>query len=172
MLIRDANAADFAQILQLNEAFVHFLSPLTANRLQALHGKANYHRVVDCDGELAGFLMAFRENAGYDSSNYQWFDKHFERFLYIDRVVVAKKFQGQGIGNMLYDDIFSFAKSTHATQLTCEFDIEPPNELSRRFHMRYGFSEVGQQIYGANNKKVSLQSALLEAASAAMDIPA
>lgn len=162
MLIRDANAKDFAQILQINEASVHFLSPLNAARLQALHEQSSYHRVVDSAGEIAGFLLAFRENAAYDSSNYQWFDKHFQQFLYIDRVVVSKKFQGQGIGNRLYDDIFAFARSTQAIKLTCEFDIEPPNEISRRFHARYGFSEVGQRSYGADNKKVSLQSASLD----------
>jgi uncharacterized protein len=166
MLIRDATADDFAQILQLNEASVQYLSPLTAARLQTLHEQSSYHRVVDSNGEIAGFLLAFCENTAYDSSNYQWFDKHFKQFLYIDRVVVAKNFQGQGIGNKLYDDIFAFARNTQATQITCEFDIDPPNEISRRFHARYGFSEVGQRVYGADNKRVSLQSVSVDAVSA------
>ena len=72
MLIRDANADDFAQILRLNEESVHFLSPLTSTRLEALHTEAAYHRVIEEDGKTAGFLLAFREGAGYDSSNYVW----------------------------------------------------------------------------------------------------
>lgn len=71
MLIRDANIDDFARILHLNEESVHFLSPLSLPRLQALHAEANYHRVIELEGEIAGFLLAFREGTQYDSSNYQ-----------------------------------------------------------------------------------------------------
>ena len=157
MLIRDANAGDFERILQLNEESVEFLSPLTSARLEKLHAEAGYHRVVVSDFEIVGFLMAFRENANYDSSNYQWFVKRFGQFLYIDRVVVSKHCQGQGVGNKLYDDVFAFARSNRVTKITCEFDIDPPNHASRRFHERYGFSEVGTRSYGDITKYVSLQ---------------
>ena len=162
MLIRDASGHDFAQILHLNEESVHFLSPLSLPRLQALHAEADYHRVVELDGEIAGFLLAFREGAQYDSTNYRWFVNQYEQFLYIDRVVVSTKYQGRGIGNKLYDDIFAYARSHGSLRITCEFDIEPPNEGSRRFHQRYGFAEVGTQLTSDGKKQVSLQSASLE----------
>ena len=161
MLIRDANAADFERILQLNEESVHFLSPLTPARLQNLHAEAAYHRVVDHDGNIAGFLLAFREGAGYDSSNYAWFARQYEQFLYIDRIVIGKDFRGQGIGNKLYDDLFEFARNSAVKRVTCEFDIDPPNDASRRFHERFGFSEVGTRSYGEAVKQVSLQAVSL-----------
>lgn len=157
MLIRDASADDFAQILQLNEESVHFLSPLTLARLEALHAEATYHRVIDVDGKIAGFLLAFREGETYDGSNYVWFTEHFDQFLYVDRVVVSKNFQGQGVGNRLYEDIFAFARRHGVARITCEFDVDPPNDASRRFHERYGFSEVGTRSYGDVVKQVSLQ---------------
>ena len=157
MLIRDAMAGDFARILQLNEESVHFLSPLTSARLEALHAESAYHRVFDDDGKVAGFLLAFREGARYDSSNYLWFTEHFDQFLYIDRVVVSKDFQGQGIGNKLYDNIFAFARNSGVSRIACEFDIDPPNHASQRFHDRFGFSEVGTRSYGDIVKHVSLQ---------------
>ena len=49
--IRPAIAADFPAILALNAALVHFLSPLDAARLQALHAQAAYHRVAEIDLE-------------------------------------------------------------------------------------------------------------------------
>lgn len=157
MLIRDATAEDFERILQLNEESVHFLSPLTSARLEALHAEATYHRVIDHDGKIAGFLLAFREGKSYDSSNYVWFTEHYDQFLYVDRVVVSKDFQGQGIGNKLYDDIFAFARNSGVTRITCEFDTDPPNHGSQRFHERFGFSEVGKRSYGDAVKQVSLQ---------------
>jgi len=157
MLIRDASAEDFERILQLNEESVHFLSPLTSARLEALHAEAAYHRVIDHDGKIAGFLLAFREGTSYDSSNYVWFTEHYGQFLYIDRIVVSKDFQGQGIGNKLYDDLFDFARNSRVVRITCEFDIDPPNDASRRFHERFGFSEVGTRSYGEVVKQVSLQ---------------
>ncbi|HNV83149.1 MAG TPA: GNAT family N-acetyltransferase [Arenimonas sp.] len=157
MLIRDASASDFERILQLNEESVHFLSPLTLARLETLHAEAAYHRVIDQNGEIAGFLLAFREGTNYDSSNYVWFTERYEHFLYVDRIVVSKDFQGRGIGNMLYDDLFEFARNIGVTWVTCEFDIDPPNDASRRFHERFGFSEVGTRSYGEVVKQVSLQ---------------
>lgn len=163
MLIRDANVDDFAHILQLNEEYVRFLSPLNLSRLQLLHSQATYHRVVEQSGEIAAFLLAFREGSSYDGINYQWFVERFERFLYVDRIVVSSKFEGQGIGNLLYADIFSFAKNSQAMRITCEFDIDPPNEISRRFHVRHGFQEVGQNSVDYARKKVSMQSSELGA---------
>jgi uncharacterized protein len=38
-----------------------------------------------------------------------------------------------------------------------EFDTDPPNEASRRFHARFGFVEVGAQRVAGGKKTVSLQ---------------
>lgn len=161
MLIRDANINDFARILHLNEESVHFLSPLSLPRLQALHAEADYHRVIELEGEIAGFLLAFREGAQYDSTNYRWFVNQYEQFLYVDRVVISTQHQGRGLGNRLYGDFFAYARSNGAMRITCEFDIEPPNEGSQRFHLRYGFAEVGTQLTSDGKKQVSLQAVSL-----------
>jgi len=164
-VIRDAEPRDFAAILALNDESVHVLSPLSAERLEALHRSAAYHKVVELDGEIAAFLLAFREGAPYDSPNYLWFVERYPRFLYIDRVVVAPKHRGGGFGAMLYDDIAAFAARNGAPWLTCEFDIEPPNPGSMRFHERMGFREVGTQAIGGGRKRVSLQAKAIAAPS-------
>jgi uncharacterized protein len=157
-MIRDATSADFPAILALNAESVHFLSPLDAARLRHLHAQAAYCRVVEHDGKIAAFLLAFRERADYDSPNYRWFAQHYAQFLYIDRIVVAGAARGLGFGAQLYDDILAFAAATYADRLTCEFDIEPPNPVSAAFHSRYGFREVGRQWIGGDKKQVSLQA--------------
>ena len=155
-MIRAATAGDLPEILALNQESVHFLSPLTPGRLAALHEESAYHRVVAEGGRVAAFLLAFREGCSYDSPNYRWFAKTYDRFLYIDRIVVAKANQGQGLGRRLYEDLFAFAMQSGNLRVACEFDIDPPNPVSRRFHEGYGFREVGTQ-FGSTGKRVSLQ---------------
>lgn len=161
-MIRDANPSDFPQILQLNLESEHFLSPLSLARLESLHAQSAYHRVIGSGSEVSAFLLAFREGSDYDSPNYRWFSDHFDRFLYIDRVVVSATQQGKGLGKHLYTDLFAFAGRSKAERVTCEFDIEPPNEGSRRFHQGFGFREIGTQRVAGGKKLVSLQAAPLD----------
>jgi len=161
-MIRDATASDFPAILALNAESVHFLSPLDEARLQRLHAQAAYHRVVEIDGEVAAFLLVLREGADYDSPNYLWFAQRYPQFLYVDRIVVDARRQGQGLAARLYDDLLEFAATARIAQLTCEFDLDPPNPASAKFHARYGFREVGKQWLGGGKKQVSLQARAIQ----------
>lgn len=157
--LRDATAADHATILDLNLESEAMLSPLDEARLKQLDAQAAYRRVLCDDGRVVAFLLAFREGADYDSPNYLWFAQHYERFLYIDRVVVAASHQGRGLGAQLYRDLFAFAREHAIDVVTCEFYVQPPNEASRRFHAGFGFREVGTQWVAGGTKQVSLQIA-------------
>jgi len=43
--------------------------------------------------------------------------------------------------------------------VTCEYNIVPPNELSRNFHVKFGFREIGTQWISNGAKQVSMQAA-------------
>src|SRR5262249_27701712 len=94
----------------------------------------------------------------YDSLNYVWFARRFERFLYIDRVVVARSGRARGLGTRLYHDLFAFAAHASVSTITCEFDVDPPNAASERFHAKFGFREVGRQLVAEGKKLVFLQA--------------
>ena len=157
MTIRDAGPVDFPQILALNQQSVDALSPLNESRLQALHADAVYHRVYESAGRAAAFLLALRERSAYDSPNYRWFEQRYPAFLYVDRIVVATELQGRGVGRELYEDLLAFAAGSGVGLVTCEYDVEPLNVASQRFHDSFGFREVGTQVVGAAGKRVSLQ---------------
>jgi predicted GNAT superfamily acetyltransferase len=163
-MLRDATPADFSAILALNKAFVAVLSPLDSERLAQLHAQASLHRVIEHDGRIEAFLLAFREGADYDGANYRWFAQRHARFLYVDRIVVAGSGQAQGAGSRLYRDAYARASADAVPIIACEFDIEPPNPVSARFHARWGFREVGQRQLGGG-KFVSMQ--VLDLAAAA-----
>ncbi|MCL1635091.1 GNAT family N-acetyltransferase [Luteimonas sp. SX5] len=157
--IRDANAADHAAILALNLESEALVSPMDAERLRQLDAQSAYHRVVEIDGQVAAFLLAFREGADYDSPNYRWFAERYPRFVYIDRIIVSVRHQGRQLGRALYEDLFAFARENGIDTVTCEFYTVPLNEGSSRFHAKLGFHEVGQQWVADGKKQVSLQTA-------------
>jgi uncharacterized protein len=162
--IRDATRADFPAIVALNLESERFVSPMNEQRLERLHAWAAYHRVMDLDGGVAAFLLGLREGAGYDSPNYRWFAQRYERFFYIDRVIVSEGQRGHGYATALYEDAFAFARSRGVDAVTCEFDVDPPNAVSRRFHEAFGFREVGSNSY--NGKHVAMQALSLDARGA------
>jgi len=111
------------------------------------------------DNNIAGFLLTIREGETYENKNYAWFSKRYERFVYIDRVVVSKEFSGRKVGSKLYGLLFDYAVNTGLSVLACEYNIEPPNEVSKAFHQRMGFKEVGIQRVANGSKLVSMQVA-------------
>jgi predicted GNAT superfamily acetyltransferase len=160
-IIRDVREADYPALLNLNRESEHFLSPLSLPRLESLCVQAWYCRVVASEGAVQGFLLALREGADYDSLNYQWFSRRYAEFLYIDRVVIDAVSRGRHLARQLYEDLFVRARSQGLARITCEFDTDPPNDVSRRFHAGFGFREVGVQRVGADRKAVSLQEMIL-----------
>ena len=160
-MIRNANEGDFDSILALNQEAVHFTSPMDLARLTHLDTQSAYHRVIELDGEVVAFLLALREGADYPNPNYGWFSERLDSFLYVDRIVIASTQQGKRLGQALYDDLFAYARRQGIGQIACEFDVEPPNPVSQKFHARYGFSEMGTQWVAGGSKRVSLQVAPL-----------
>ena len=163
MPIVPATAEHFAAILALNEESVAVLAPMARERLELLHSRATYHRVAVEADAVAGFALAFGAEADHDSVNFAWFAARYPRFIYVDRVVVAATHRAQGVGALLYENLFAFARSAGYELVTCEIDSDPPNPPSARFHERFGFREVGSQTVQyepGHPKRVSLQAAV------------
>jgi hypothetical protein len=158
VVLRDATPEDFPAVLALNAGAAAATSPMDAKRLATLHSEAAYHRLIEGEGVVRAFLLAFREGAAYDSPNYRWFAGRYDHFLYIDRVVVAEDARRGGLGSRLYRDLFAFAARAGVPRIVCEYNIKPPNPASARFHDGFGFREVGQQRLAGGKKVVSLQS--------------
>lgn len=158
MNLRKAENKDLVRILELNEESVHFLSPLTMEKLEHLVAQSELLEVVEVDGEVEAFVLTITEGKDYDSVNYLWFAEHYAKFLYIDRVVVSVKMHGKGLGGMLYKSVFAHAKQNQVPFVTAEIDINPPNPGSLSFHEKYGFKEVGKQTVAGGKKVVSLQA--------------
>lgn len=161
--IRQAVPADYDWILDVNEKNVEVLAPMDIDKLKLFAEKmADMLLVIEEEGEKAAFLIALREGCSlYDSENYRWFCDKYEKFLYIDRIVIAEGFRGRGIGREIYRYVFDYARANGVSFVTAEIDTIPYNGPSLKFHDAMGFREVGTQYVRNGAVRVSLQEAAL-----------
>ncbi|WP_166423019.1 GNAT family N-acetyltransferase [Paraglaciecola sp. 20A4] len=143
--IREVTEADFVRIIGLNQAEVAHTSPMNLVDIAKLHGFSAYHRVITVDDAVAGFLLVMCPESEYINENYGWFKKHYDNFMYIDRIVLDIRYQGKQLGHALYRDLFSFSLLRGCQRVVCEYNVVPSNIPSAKFHQRMGFTEVGSQ---------------------------
>ena len=138
-------------LLALNNAHATELSWLEPERFSRLLGQAFQARHID-GGDA--FLLAFDQDADYDSPNYLWFRARYPRFVYIDRVAVAPAARGRGHARRLYADLVEAAAAAEHSLVVCEVNAEPPNPASDAFHANLGFTEVGRAVIHGGSKTV------------------
>lgn len=124
------------RLLALNNAHAAETSWLDRSQWDRLTGGATLALAVP---EAAGFVVAFDQGAAYDSPNFLWLRNRFERFLYVDRVVVAKAHRGRGIARALYGAVIAAAAGAGLGRVVAEVNRHPPNPVSDAFHEALGF---------------------------------
>ena len=138
-------------LLALNNAHAQELSWLEPERLEHMVGQAFLARRI---GNLDAYLLAFDQDADYDSPNFLWFRTRYPRFVYVDRIVVVASARGRGCARRLYRDLFEHAERTGHERVVCEVNISPPNPASDAFHAALGFAEVGSASVHEGRKTV------------------
>jgi predicted GNAT superfamily acetyltransferase len=134
-----------ARLLELNNDHAFELSWLEPAEFRHLVAEA-FCACAAGDGDA--FLIAFDQDAGYDSGNFLWFRQRYPRFVYVDRVVVAPAARGRGLARRLYERLFDRAAGAGHDLVTCEVNFDPPNPASDAFHAALGFAPVGSAAIG------------------------
>ncbi len=145
IVVRDVREHELDSVLALNNAAGPAILPLDAARMRRFYDTAEYFRVAERDGNLVGFLVGFGSTAAHASTNFRWFAERYPQFLYIDRIVVASRRRGGGVGRAFYADVQSYAELRYP-HLTCEVFLEDGNDPALLFHGSFGFLEVGQNM--------------------------
>ena len=145
IVVRDVREHELDSVLALNNAAGPAILPLDAAKLRSFFDSAEYFRVAERDGTIAGFLVGFGSDTAHESDNFAWFRARTPAFFYIDRIVVASRRRGGGVGRALYADVQSYAELRHP-QLCCEVLLEPGTDHALLFHGSFGFREVGQNV--------------------------
>ena len=134
--IREASKADFQFIVELNEKEVVWTSAMDLSSLEELNKVASYHKVAECNGKVVGFLLAVGSEKRFINENFAWFANVYPTFIYIDRIVVDESSKGMGIGRILYENLFGFARARGVPVIGCEFNLRPVNKASKLFHSK------------------------------------
>ncbi len=153
--LRDVRADDLAAVMGLNNTAGSSILPMDGAQLDSFYRNADYFRVAEVGGHLAGFLIAFRDSTRHASSNFLWFREHCGQFVYIDRVVIGDLHRGHGLGRLFYSDVQGFAE-LRSPNLACEVFLEPRDDVAVLSHGTFGFHEAGQQVMPESGRRVSL----------------
>ena len=153
--LRDAEHSDIDKIVRINESAIPAVNYVSYNEFEwFLHRKLYFKIAENSHGAISGFLLVLPSGLDYKSLNYKWFSGRYEKFAYIDRIVIMDEFKKNGIGKSLYQDL---EKNISEYELiACEFNIEPPNPISKKFHESLNYENVGYQLTENETKKVSL----------------
>ena len=135
-----------AALLALNNAHASELSWLAPEALLHLVEQAwRAWRI----GAADALLIALDQDAVYDSPNYRWFRAGYDRFVYVDRIVVAPSARGRGMARRLYDELIRTATEAGHDRVVCEVNLDPPNPQSDAFHAALGFQPLATaRIHG------------------------
>ena len=155
IIIRDVADQDLDAVLSLNESEVPHVGSVNIERMRWFAANAHYFRVaVDAD-RIAAYLIGLRPGTSYASPNYRWFCERYGDFAYVDRVAVAEFARRLRLASRLYDDFAASVPDT-VKHMTCEVNLQPPNESSMRFHRQLGFQQVGSQTTEGGSKEVAM----------------
>jgi predicted GNAT superfamily acetyltransferase len=151
--IHDLKSADnkvLSEIFEINEGYTGFLGPLeTIEKLKELVFHSNFSIFLTTNGLICAFLVCFRENSEYQSKNYQFFQKRFKKFFYIDRIGVVKTFKNVGLGTFLYREIDKICEKD-SLPICAEVNIVPMNKESVNFHEKMGFNMISDAYVSPN----------------------
>jgi predicted GNAT superfamily acetyltransferase len=136
-------SADEPAVLALNAAAVEQTDLLGPDRLDWFRLIAAHAAVVEIEGEIAAFVLTFAPGSAHDSLDFQWFvSTYADRFLHLDRIVVAEAHRRQGVATSVYRAVERAAKPFD--RLVCRVQSDPPDHASLAFHAARGFVEVGK----------------------------
>lgn len=157
--VEPMTSADLPEILALNAAHVPHLGAVDGPALAELWRTSELAAVTRDAKGITGFVLALTPDAPYASPNFRWFCERGGRFLYVDRIAVASRCHGQGIGRALYAAVFDAARRNGFSTVTCEVNTLPANPDSLAFHARLGFERVGDLVHVPGEKAVAMLEA-------------
>jgi uncharacterized protein len=141
----------FDRLLALNNAHAEELSYKSPEDFALLLASASHVRAEP--GGLA-LIVAFDDSCTYDNANFAWLKQRYQRFYYIDRVVVAGGARGRGLARQFYVGLEERARAEGRERLVCEINSVPPNPQSDAFHEKLGFQPVGSRQLEGKGKTV------------------
>ena len=146
-LTKDLSSALLENLYSLNQENTPEVGSLNNSEcFRKLIELSSISLLIEYKDQVIGFIICFRENSVYSSENYKFFNGNKEKFIYIDRVVIKSGFRRMGFGTQIYKHIDKVA-SKNFLPICCEVNSMPRNEISLNFHIKNGYTEVGEKDF-------------------------
>ena len=152
--INTVEKPDLDYIILLNQKSVPAVSSIDKVGVTSFLEFSSYFKIIRYNDHPMGFLIGLMPGKDYSSENYIWVNERYDSFIYVDRVIIDKKYRHQGIGFYFYNHL---AETYYGKvdSIICEVNISPYNKPSINFHKKYGFKEIGQKDTENGKKRVS-----------------
>mgnify|MGYP005670554933 CR=1 FL=1 len=142
MEIRNLAPANIEAIWAINEQGLPGTGRVSEQEISDLLQFSSLSVGVFDGNELLGFVICLPPRTRYGSLNYQWFNDHYNAFVYVDRITVSTLHRNRGVGTKLYETVVAYSKEKNIP-IAAEVNLNPPNPGSIRFHERFNFEQVG-----------------------------
>lgn len=141
------NEVELQSIYNLNQANTPEVGSLESmQHLKQLIEFSSYNLLVLKEDEIVGYIICMREGSAYGSENYKFFTQRLKKFLYVDRVAIDEQHRRAGLGQAIYENIFSQA-SNDSLPIALEVNTQPVNQPSLNFHEKMGFDRIGAKDF-------------------------
>jgi len=148
---------DYPELIDLNESCVPHVNSIGIDDLVAFQANAFcFNKLSDSHNRLGGFVIALQPGESYHSSNYRWFERKYETFVYIDRMMIHPDFRRRGLALQIYQELEQLARAATIPRLCCEVNLDPPNPASHQLHQQLGFESVGTRKTENDSKQVDM----------------
>ena len=155
--LRNVKFEDLKDIIEINEQSIPAVNTVSLIQFETfLRDSIYFKAVTNLSQKICGFLLVLPSGLEYDSLNYKWFSSRYEKFAYIDRIAISEKWRNKGMRKSLYTDVENTLKDYKL--IACEFNVIPPNQVSKQFNESLDYENVGFQLTENGTKKVSLMT--------------
>ena len=86
--ISETTSDELPLIVKMNQEALPAVSSVNINDMNHFLTIVDYFRSLKIEEKLVGFLIALTPGKEYHSINYKWFEKRFDSFMYVDRIVI------------------------------------------------------------------------------------
>ncbi len=153
-LLRKATTLDLEFVLSLNQESLEAVSFSNLEQMYYFLESSSYFKIMIIENKPVGFLIGLMPGLAYESENYRWISKKYNSYVYVDRIIIHRRYRSMGLGFDFYNDLVKSFQG-RVDNILCEVNIKPYNAQSLKFHKKYGFKTIGEKDTENGTKRVS-----------------
>lgn len=153
-IIRNMKYSDLPHIKKINDKTLNKQGKLEKQGISdkgfdSLFDKHSTPRVLDLNGKIIGFYWLYYSPDFFK----KYFNDHYNLTdtAYLIAIAIDSKYQNKGLGKLLMNDIYEFAKKNNKDKIL--LDTAYSNKRAYSWYLKEGFYEADKQIFMLKDMK-------------------